>query len=452
MTSTRTEDPLARYQEAGIIGLGGGGFPAHAKYRAGAEVVIANGAECEPLLWSDKVLMERHAAEVLEGVARVVELVGAKRGVVALKRKAHDAADALQAALRARGGSGPPLEVFLLRNIYPAGDELTLVQEVLGRTIPETALPLKVGAVVNNVATLRAIARADRHGEPLTSRYVTVTGEVRAPVVVDAPVGTSIQACLDAAGGTTGPDVAVIQGGPMMGRVVTDLAAPILKTTSGLVVLPAKHALIQRKLADPARLLRVARAACCLCAACSEVCPRNLLGHRIFPHRLMQSVSAGITNDQEAYLGTLLCCECGLCSAYGCPLYLDPARMMLEVKTRLRVAKVEYPARPEAQASGFFPIKGVPAARLVSRLQLSGYDRPVPVAAAPLLPDRVTLLTRQGAGYAAKPVVAAGARVRRGDLVAEAAGQISAAVHASVGGVVEQVTEAAVVIRREEHE
>lgn len=439
---------LERLQAAGVVGMGGAGFPTHAKFRHAAEVVLGNGAECEPLLWTDKRLLLAAADEVWDGLGRAVTLVGATRGVLAVKKHYGEVVAALESALRARAAAGPPLELYLLRNTYPAGDEFTLVQQVLSRTLPEAGLPLHRGVVVSNVATLRAVHRALALGEAVTSRLVTVTGEVARRGVYEAPLGAPLQALVEAAGGPTRPDVTWIAGGPMMGQLVTDPAVPVGKTTSGLLVLPSEHPLVRRKLEDPRDKLRLARAACCLCMSCTDVCPRNALGHRIWPHRLMQSVAAGLTNDTEAYLSALLCCECGLCTHFGCPLHLDPCRMNIEVKAELRARGVSFPARPESTPSPFWQEKQVPAPRLLARLGLSRYAGEPPLVSTPVRCDEVTLLTRQGVGQPAQPVVEAGQRVTRGQTVAKPDGPVSAALHASIDGEVAEVTPERIVVRR----
>ena len=445
--STDKRAMLDRIRDAGLVGMGGAGFPTHVKYDAEVDTVLANGGECEPLLWTDKQYMLHWPEELVRGLEIAIEAVGAERGVIGIKGKYTAVVEAVESAIRARGAGGPPLEVAPMPNVYPVGDEFSLVQLALGRTIPEMGLPLHVGVVVSNTATLHHLARGLLANEPLTSRLVTICGEVRSPVVVEAPVGTSMTDLLEAAGGTTRDDVALVNGGPMMGRLVP-LDSAMNKTCSGIAVLPTAQPLVQRKLEGADAKLRVARAACCSCQECTEVCPRNALGHRIYPHRLMQSVASGITPDVRAYLGSLLCCECGLCTEYGCPLYLDPCRMNIECKQLLRSQGVSYPDPQETKPSKFFHIKQVPATRLAARLGLNKYLGEVPMAPEPLRPARVELALRQGIGQPCKPVVAVGDRVVVGQLVAEPGGPICAALHASIDGVVERVDETAVVVVR----
>lgn len=444
----RKRATLDRMRDAGLVGMGGAGFPTHVKYDAEVDTVLANGAECEPLLWTDKQYMMHWPDELVRGLEIAIETVGAERGVIGIKGKYTAVVEAVESALRARGPGGPSLEIIELPNFYPAGDELSLVQQALGRTIPELGLPLHVGVVVSNIATLVHLSRAVMADEPLTSRLVTVCGEVRSPVVVEAPVGTPMADLLAAAGGATRDDVTLVDGGPMMGRVVSTGAA-MKKTCSGIVVLPTGQPLVQRKLEGADAKLRVTRAACCSCQECTEVCPRNALGHRIYPHRLMQSLASGITHDVRAYLGSLLCCECGLCTEFGCPQYLDPCRMNIECKQLLQSAGISYPDPGETEPSRFFAIKQVPASRLAARLGLGKYLGEIPMASEPLRPARVELALGQGIGQPCKPVVAVGDRVTVGQPVADPGGPICAALHASIDGIVERVDETAVAVRRD---
>ncbi len=438
---------LDRIRDGGLVGMGGAGFPTHVKFDAEVDTVLANGAECEPLLWTDKQYMLHWPDELVRGLEIAMDTVGAERGVIGIKAKYAEVVQSVEAAIRARG-SDKAMEVCQLPNIYPSGDEFTLVQLALGRTIPEMGLPLHVGVVVSNTATLHHLSRALLADEPLTTRLVTVCGEVREPCVVQAPVGTPMTDLLEAAGGATRDDIELVDGGPMMGHIV-GLDDAVKKTCSGILVMPKAQPFVQRKMEGADAKLRVARAACCSCQECTEVCPRNALGHRIYPHRLMQSVASGITHDVRAYLGSLLCCECGLCTEYGCPLYLDPCRMNIECKQLLRSQGVSYPDPGETTPNRFFDIKQVPASRLGSRLGLTKYWKHLELRPEPLRPERVKLTLRQGIGQPCKPVVTEGAHVSVGQLVAEPGGPICAALHASIDGVVERVDETAVVVRRD---
>ena len=450
ITEKNKEEVLKAVQSAGVVGMGGGGFPAHVKFNATVDTVVANGAECEPLLWSDKSILLNKPDDVIEGMVLAMELTGASKGVMAVKGKNADVVTAMESAIRRNSSAAHgSIQLALLPNTYPMGDEFVLVEQVLGRTIPEMGLPLNVGAVVSNVATLEALAGVVRRSEPVTSRIVTVVGEVRNPLTVEVPIGTSFNYLVDIAGGTSLSTPHFVDGGPMMGVHTVDGEETVKKTTSGLLVLPEDHPVVKRHLTDSSSRLRMAQAACCLCNECTQVCPRNALGHRIYPDRLMRSVAAGVVHDLQSYTGAYYCCECGLCTVYGCPMYLDPCGMNIEIKQRLREAGVKPPAADEAVPSPFFSTKQVPINRLMSRLQVSGYSVRCPHIGRAEDPEVVVLYLRQGAGAPPKSVVKKGMKVCKGDLVAEPDGYVSAGLHASIDGVVQAVDEEKIVIRLE---
>ena len=224
--------------DAGILGAGGAGFPTHVKINCKAEFVLANGAECEPLLRVDQQVMQYFAADVVRGIRAVKEFTGAKRAVICLKEHYHAAVAALQEVLK----DADDVELHLLQGYYPAGDEQQIVYEVTGRVVPTGGLPLDVGAVVCNVSTLTNIAAA-LDGKKVTEKYVTVGGAVKNPVTLRVPVGISLQELMDAAGGPT-CDCKYIIGGPCMGRVVDTLDIPVTKTTGGLLAIPKDHPLL----------------------------------------------------------------------------------------------------------------------------------------------------------------------------------------------------------------
>ena len=268
-----TQDVVASVRANGVVGAGGAGFPTHVKLAAKADTVIANGAECEPLLACDQTLMARQAGEVVAGLRLAMEATGAAQGIIALKAEYKEAVAALRSALQGAGGD-PALRLHFLEPVYPAGDEFVLVREVLGRSVPEGGIPPNVGVVVQNVATLANIAAAVR-GKPVTHRWITVAGEVNEPRTVLAPVGTPIADLIERAGGLRGVagnggatrtaslsaqgDLAVVTGGPMMGKIAWDVGQPVARTTSGVIVLKRKSAVV-RQLTTPIGPLGAPRA------------------------------------------------------------------------------------------------------------------------------------------------------------------------------------------------
>src|SRR5512139_1486308 len=233
---------VEQVKQAGVVGAGGGGFPTHVKLGAKADTIIANGAECEPLLHKDAVIMEEEAAALVKGLLLAAEAVGAKDVIIGIKGKKKLAVEAVQEACK-----GTPLRVHLLGDYYPAGDEYDLVHETTGRLIPPAGIPINVGCVVNNVETFMNIANA-AEGKPVTHKLVTLAGAVKHPVTLWAPIGTTYREAIEATGGFDCADPALVLGGLMMGTMSLNLDEPIMKTSTGVVVLPQEHHFIQRKL------------------------------------------------------------------------------------------------------------------------------------------------------------------------------------------------------------
>jgi Na+-translocating ferredoxin:NAD+ oxidoreductase RnfC subunit len=439
---------LAAVKAAGIVGEGGAGFPSHVKYAAEAATIIANGCECEPLLHTDQHHMLHHADRIVSALSRLAQVTGAGRSVIALKRKYTQATEILTTAIGSQ-----PIEVVLLDNFYPAGDEQVLVREVTGRTVPPLGLPLQVGVVVANVGTLVSVSHA-MDGEPLTHKDLTVTGEVANPGMVRAPIGTPLAACLAAAGGAGMPDPVYVIGGPMMGRVVDNEEAfareVVTKTSGGLIVLPRGHYLHVNATQRVAHLRNRAAAACIQCRMCTDLCPRQLIGHPFETHRVMRAFGSGDELTAENGKLALMCCDCGVCEHFSCPMGLSPRRINQAVKNELRAGKISYDGSREVreERTTWREFRRVPVPRLAFRLGIARYMDLPTADLGELHPTQVRVPLRQHIGAPAQPVVKAGDVVRRGDLIGEIpADALGARIHATLDGTVRSVDEVVVIAR-----
>lgn len=431
-----------RIREAGVVGAGGAGLPTHVKADAQVDTVLVNGASCEPLLSSDPHLMDAEIATVLRGLEALVECTGAAHGIVCLKGK-HEAA---MESVRREAAGTDRLSCYELDDFYPAGDEQILVKEVLGRVVPERGLPLNVGCVVANTETVFNIARA-LDGEPVTTRYLTVAGEIAKPMVVSVPVGTPVKDVLAFAGGPLIRDYVVVDGGPMMGRVVRDPeTASVTKTTSGLLVLPPDHNVVLRKTMDPVQVRRITNSICCQCQRCTELCPRHMLGHSLHPHRLML-VFAHQEMDNPAAKEALLCSECGVCEKFACPMLLSPREVNAQIKQVLMKNGVRWQASGTPEPNPFMEERRIPTKRLIQRLDIVPYDTH-PHYVGSFTPETVRIPLKQHLGAPAVCQVKESDRVKKGDLIGEIPeGAMAARVHASIDGTVVSVADGAVVIR-----
>ncbi len=438
------QQTIDKIREAGVVGAGGAGLPTQVKVNASVDTVLVNGASCEPLLASDPYLMEHEVDTLVRGLEAVMECTGASKGCICLKGKHAAAMASVRNAVSQTGGRISAVE---LGDFYPAGDEQVLVYEVLGRTVPERGLPLQVGAVVSNVETVFNVARA-LEGKPVTHRYLTVAGEIAHPMVVKAPIGTPVQDVLAFAGGPTINEYRVVDGGPMMGKVVPDVArAVVTKTTSGLLVLPPDHNVVARKVMDANKLRHFTNTCCCQCSRCTDLCPRHLLGHSLHPHKLMR-VFANQEMEAAAAKEALLCSECGICEKFACPMGLSPREVNAQIKRVLMQGGVKWQnTGRELEANPFREERRAPTSRLIWHLGVAEYDTH-PGYAGEITSAMVRIPLRQHIGAPAVCVVSEGAHVQCGDVIGEIPeNAMGARVHASISGVVESVADGVVTIK-----
>lgn len=434
---------VEQVKQAGVVGAGGGGFPTHVKLSAKADTVIANGAECEPLLHKDAVVMEEYAAQMVQGMLLAMEAVGAPHGIVGIKGKKKHAIEAVTQACQ-----GTPIKVHLLGDYYPAGDEYDLVHEVTGRLIPPAGLPIQVGAVVNNVETFVNIAAAIK-GQPVTRKILTVAGAVASPVTLVVPIGTSMRECLMAAGGATTQDPVLCLGGLMMGETTDNLDVPVTKTSTGVVVLPRDHHIVQRKLKPSLTKAKIGKSACDQCRYCTEFCPRFLLGYAVEPHQVMRSLAFTATGAQYWNQWASLCCSCGLCTLYACPEELYPKEACDDAKSEMRKAGQKWTGSLTVKPHPMREGRRVPIKALLRKLHVKAYDLPAPFQSAELKPTRVVLPLKQGAGAANKALVKPGDKVAAGQVLGELpANALGALIHAPFAATVTAVTDDRITLTR----
>ena len=307
-----TADEIVKIvREAGIVGMGGAGFPTHIKLvppkGTKVEMVILNGAECEPYLSGDNRLMVERPEQVILGLRLLMKALGVDKGYIGVEEDKSEAIAALKQASAAFSG----IEVVPLQVKYPQGAELILMRSITGRELPPGKLPAEIGVVVNNVATAAAVADAVTRGKPLMERIVTVSGSmVERPQNLKVRLGTPFSVLLDQCG-LKGQPGKVIQGGPMMGVTVASLEVPVTKVAAGLLAL------------SPQEAAPLEKGPCIRCSRCVDVCPM-----RLQPVFIAQFAERDMLEQAEAH-HALDCRECGCCS------YICPARRPLVQNIRL---------------------------------------------------------------------------------------------------------------------
>ena len=318
------QEILSKVQKAGIVGMGGAGFPTHVKLTVKTpekiDYVIANGAECEPYITCDDQLMRTKAAEIVEGMEYMLRLFPNAKGVVVVENNKPEAIAAMEQACQGHDR----VYVQPVKTKYPQGGERSLITVITGKHLKLGMLPADAGCVVDNVATIYAIYRAVKFNEPLMERGFTVSGDaVQNPGNFIVKIGTSHQELVDACGGFKQDPKKVLSGGPMMGFAMTGLEAPICKNNNALTCLTV----------DEVEIAEGQMTACLRCGRCSRACPLGL------SPQLMQV--AAIRKDYDRYehkLYGLDCIGCGCCT-YGCPAKRPLMQLFKTTKAEIMATK-----------------------------------------------------------------------------------------------------------------
>jgi Na+-translocating ferredoxin:NAD+ oxidoreductase RnfC subunit len=437
MGSSNTDNLVDLVRDAGVVGAGGAGFPTYKKIDTNADIVIANGAECEPLLFKDQVLMKHFAGEIVDGLLVLMKHVGATQGILAIKGRNRTAIESFTPFLT------ETVDLFEMEDVYPAGDEYEVVYHATGLRIPAGGYPTDIGVLVQNVETLYNVFRAIQ-GIPVTHSMMTVHGHVKQPLTAWLPVGMSYGDVLDFAGGPSVSDFVMIDGGPMMGVVTSDLSTPVTRISSGITVVARESNLAIRKAQSESALKRFGKSACDQCSLCTEMCPRYLLGYPIQPHLVMRSLLLSGAESQTLTQWAQACSECNICSLWACPEGLDPRGVCVVSKAELRrQANWQTPDELQRLTRDVHQLKAyrsVPTGRLTRRLGLSDFVEDAPLVDFEKPPTSVAIPLLQQAGVPAEPSVTEGDEVKVGDVIARAADSgPSVPIHASIDGIVRSV-------------
>jgi electron transport complex protein RnfC len=301
-------------KEAGIVGLGGAGFPTHVKLTPKDETkidtIIVNGAECEPYLTSDYRMMLEEPENIIKGLNIILQLFDNAKGVIGIEDNKPEAIRVITELVK----DEPRITVCPLKTKYPQGGERALIYAVTGRKINSSMLPADAGCIVDNVDTVISIYNAVANSTPLIRRIVTVTGDAIAnPQNYNVRTGTNYAELLEASGGFKTEPEKVISGGPMMGQALFNMNIPVTKTSSALTCMSKDEVALS------------APTACIRCGRCVNVCPS-----RVVPQMMMQ---AAMRSDIDSFvkLDGMECCECGCC-AYACPAKLPLTQAFKEMR------------------------------------------------------------------------------------------------------------------------
>ena len=439
---------LDKIKSAGVVGAGGAGFPTHVKSASKADYILMNAAECEPLLRVDQQIMDVYCDDIIHGFEMAGRLVEAKKAIIGIKYKHKQVIQKLRQRI-SELNLDDYISVNELKDVYPAGDEQVLVYELTGRVVPEMGIPLNVGCVVVNSETCLNIYNS-MNDVAVTDSYVTIAGDIDNPCTLKVPVGTPLRKLFELVNIRNIEDYGIIDGGPMMGPLLSNLESSVTKKSKGYILLKKEHSLIKNKGVDQAQAKKLNRGSCEQCRMCTDLCPRYLLGHNLQPHKMVRTQAYNI-DDLTGQQTAQLCVQCNLCELFSCPIGIKPMHANNYFRAKLLNEGIKYSASKEVfEVRNNRDFRLVPTKRLIARLGLYKYDRPAPLLDKDIDISQVKIATRQHVGAPAKPIVSVGDNVVKGQLIGIIQeNSLGANIHSSINGVVVDVNDNYITIRRD---
>ena len=431
-------------KDNGVVGAGGAGFPSYCKLAEGADTLLINAVECEPLLYTSYTLMQERIRDIVIGMRAVMEYGKIARGLLAVKdyrAKKLGYSDGQELA--------PGVFIKYIPNVYPMGDEINLIYTATGRVVPPGQLPITRGVIVFNTETIYNIGLVVQFNQPVTKTYLTISGDTPKAYCVKVPVGMKIAEVLKIMNVTVPDTHVVIDGGPSMGTVVNLATDVVKKPCSGLLILPKTIPAVANKLRTKEDNFRRAASVCCQCNRCTDMCPRHLLGYPLEPHKMVRSTLSAAMADPELIKTATMCCGCDICSTLACCQEISPMQIIKEYKGILAKNRMKYVADPNEQ---FTPspdreARMVSAGKWKEMLGVAKYDKFPPIyVEEKLKATEVYVPMSQHIGAPAVPIVAVGDLVEENQMIAKAAEGLSVPHFAPITGRVTYVDAKTIVI------
>ena len=431
-------------KDNGVVGAGGAGFPSYCKLAEGADTLLINAVECEPLLYTSYTLMQERIRDIIIGMRAVMEYANIPRGLLAVKdyrAKKLGYSDGQELA--------PGVFIKYIPNVYPMGDEINLIYTATGRVVPPGQLPITRGVIVFNTETIYNIGLVVQFNQPVTKTYLTISGDTDKAYCVKVPVGMKIAEVLKIMNVQVPDTHVVIDGGPSMGTVVNLATDVVKKPCSGLLILPKTIPAVANKLRTKEDNFRRASSVCCQCNRCTDLCPRHLLGYPLEPHKMVRSTLSAAMADPELIKTATMCCGCDICSTLACCQEISPMQIIKEYKGILAKNRMKYMADPSEQ---FTPspdreARMVSAGKWKEVLGVAKYDKFPPIyVEEKLKATEVFVPMSQHIGAPAIPIVAVGDVVEENQMIAKAAEGLSVPHFAPISGRVTYVDAKTIVI------
>lgn len=431
-------------KDNGVVGAGGAGFPSYCKLADGADTLLINAVECEPLLYTSYTLLQERIRDIIIGMRAVMEYTKIPRGLLAVK-------DYRAAKLGYSDGQelAPGVFVKYIPNVYPMGDEINLIYTATGRVVPPGQLPITRGVIVYNTETIYNIGLVVQFGQPVTKTYLTISGDIPKAYCVKVPVGMKIAEVLKIMNVEVPDTHVVIDGGPSMGTIVNLSTDVVKKPCSGLLILPKTIPAVRSKLRTKEDNFRRAASVCCQCNRCTDLCPRHLLGYPLEPHKMVRSTLSAAQADPELIKTATMCCGCDICSTLACCQEISPMQIIKEYKGILAKNRMKYVADPSEH---FTPSperqdRMVSAGKWKEMLGVAKYDKFPPIyVEEKLKATQVEVPMSQHIGAPAIPIVKVGDEVVENQMIAQAAEGLSVPHYAPITGKVTYVDGKTIVI------
>ena len=418
-------------QKFGIVGAGGAGFPSYAKLAEGANLLLINGSECEPLLYTDYVILRDEPDMVISGISQVLSHTGIPKALLAVK--AHTAK-----SLGLEDGErlGDKIFVRVLPDVYPIGDEVGLIYEATGRLVKPGNLPITEGVIVYNVETMYNLGRAVRFSKPVTEKWLTVGGDIKCPTVIKVPVGTKVADIFKRLNIELKEGYTVLDGGPSMGKIINPRTYAVTKTTKGILILPDNTQAILSKKMNVKMAIARAETACCQCTRCTDMCPRNLLGYPLEPHKMVRTAMGVAQVMPQMVLSATLCCGCGICESLACSQGISPKAVIENYKRLLSQNKLRFNLPGDYSVRDEREYRMVPYEKWMSMLGVSKFDKMADFDSEIKDFNRVEIPLAGHIGAPSVIAVSDGDTVEKGDLIASPGAGLSLPQHASISGTV----------------
>ena len=416
-------------QNNGILGGGGAGFPSYAKLAEGANLLLINGAECEPLLYTDYVILRDEMPLVLSGISKVLESTGISKSLIAIK-------DHTAKRLGVLDGDKLSDKIYIrvLPDVYPMGDEISLIYQATNRLIQPGKLPITEGVIVYNVETMYNLGRSVRFSEPVTKKWLTIGGDIKNPMVIKVPIGAKISDIFSKFGITVDENHTVIDGGPSMGKIINPSTYDVTKTTKGILILPNYTEAIASKKINKNLAVARAETACCQCTRCTDMCPRHLLGYPLEPHKMVRTAMGVAEVLPEMVLSATLCCGCGICESLACNQGISPKAVIENYKGVLAKNKMRFSSSDIYEVRDERDYRMVPSTRWMSMLGITKFDKEAVFNGEYNDFNRIEISLSSHIGAPSIPCVKDGDIVSEGDTIANQGSGLSLPQHASISG------------------